>query len=343
MPLTMPPEWVEHDRMWMSWPTHEGTVEAIGGPEVAERAWATVARAVAEFEPVTVVVNPDQAARARRQLGPEIAIMECPVGDGWMRDSGPTFVTDEIGALVAIDWTFNGWGGRTFPEAVDDALIARRVAEAAGARRVASHLVNEGGGIHVDGEGTLLLTETVQLNPNRNPSWTRAEIEAEFADKLGTSKTIWLPRGVEADTGCYGTDGHVDTLACFVRPGCVVVHGQPDPEHPDHETAVEIEAIMRAETDAKGRPLEVVVIDAPPERYDAEGGALSCSYINFVFANGGIVLPTFGDRQDERAAEILAGLCPGRRVVPVDAIPIFMGGGGVHCITQQQPRVPVGA
>jgi agmatine deiminase len=338
----MPPEWAPHRRTWMAWPRHAETVAAIGGRAAAEAAWATVARAVAAFEPVTVVCDPADAAAARAALGEGVPLAEMPVGDGWIRDSGPTFVADGAGGLAAVDWTFNGWGGRTFPEAAADALVARRVAEAAGARRIPSRLVAEGGGIHVDGEGTLLLTESVLLNPNRNPSWTRAEVEGELHARLGTRKAIWLPRGLVADTGPFGTDGHVDTLACFVAPGRVVVHGQPDPAHPDHATAREIAAILAGETDARGRPLEVVALDAPAERHDADGAPLSCSYVNFLFVNGGIVMPAFGDPADARAAETLARLRPERRVVPVDAVRLFMGGGGVHCITQQEPLIGQG-
>mgnify|MGYP001825726858 FL=1 len=182
----------------------------------------------------------------------------------------------------------------------------------------------------------MLLTENVQLNRNRNPNWTRQEVEAEMHGKLGTSKAIWVPRGLEADTTESGTDGHIDTLACFVKPGVVVVHGQPDPDHPDHEATREIEAIMRTETDARGRALEVIVLEAPKERHD-HGEPLSCSYVNFSFVNGGVVLCEFDDPQDEVVAGVFRRLFNDREVVSVPAVDIFRGGGGVHCITQQEP------
>jgi len=334
----MPPEWAPHERTWMAWPRHAETVSAIGGPEVAGRAWAKVAHAIAAFEPVSLICHPDDRAAAEAALGGAVALHEVPLGDGWVRDTGPSFVVGADGSLGAIDWTFNGWGGRSFPEAADDATVAARIAELAGAQRLPSRLVNEGGAIHVDDAGTLLVTETVQCNVNRNPNWTRREIEAELHAKLGTTKAIWLPRGLSADTGPFGTDGHVDTLACFIGPAQVVVHGQPDPAHPDHDTALEIEALLRGETDAAGRPLSVTRIDAPRERYDETGAPLSCSYINFVFVNGGIILPVFGDPQDDVAVTALAGLVPDRQIDTVDGLPLFRGGGGVHCITQQQPR-----
>lgn len=242
--------------------------------------------------------------------------------------------------MCAVDWTFNGWGGRTFPEARADALVAREVARMADARRVPSRLVNEGGGIHVDGEGTVLLTQSVQLNHNRNPGWTREEVEQECHRLLGTRHAIWLPRGVVADEGPLGTDGHIDTLACFVAPGVVLAHGQPDSSHPDFETARENIAILKASRDARGRELEVIVVDAPADRTDADGEPLSLSYINFYICNGGVVMCAFDDPRDDAVAELLARLFPGRQVARVDAIRIFEGGGGVHCITQQQPACP---
>jgi agmatine deiminase len=336
MTWTMPAEWELHKRTWMAWPCGPTAIEFPGSPSSAYELWACVANAIARFEPVVMVCNSGDGTEARRYLDASVSIMETELGDAWMRDFGPTFVIDETGALGAVDWTFNGWGGRTFPEASADAHIARFVADASGAARVASRLVTEGGGLHVDGEGTVLLTETAQLNRNRNPNWTREEIETELHDKLGTRKAIWLPRGLIADTSEVGTDGHVDTLASFVKPGVAVVHGQPDPSHPDRETAMEIESIMRAETDAHGRKLEVIVLDAPDKRH-ADGSSLSCSYVNFSFVNGGVVLCGFDDPKDEQVAGIFARLFNDRMIEQVPALDIFKSGGGVHCITQQEP------
>lgn len=336
MSWTMPAEWGPHRRTWMAWPCNPFVFELTGGARQAYAAWARVANAVAAFEDVVMVCNHGDAAEARSLLEPRVSVIETSLGDSWMRDFGPTFVVDGDGRLGAVDWTFNGWGGRTFPECSMDAGISRMVAARCGAERIPSKLVNEGGGLHVDGEGTLLLTESVQLNRNRNPNWTREEVEAEMHTRLGTRKAIWLPRGLVADTAQPGTDGHVDTLACFVKPGLVAVHGQPDPEHPDHHTAREIEAILRAQTDAAGRRLEVIVLDAPEERY-IDGEPLSCSYVNFSFVNDGVVLCAFDDPRDDTTRDIFRQLFPERRVVSVAAVDIFKGGGGVHCITQQEP------
>lgn len=332
----MPAEWGPHKRTWMGWPCNPDVLDYVGSPDAAYKAWSGVANKIAQFEPVTMICNVGDKVQALKYLDTDVTVIEHELGDSWMRDCGPTFVVNQQGRLGAVDWTFNGWGGRTFPEASADALVARFIAQRTEAERVPSVLVNEGGGIHVDGEGTVLLTESVQLNHNRNPNWTRQEIEAEVHAKLGTSKAIWVPRGLAADTSSSGTDGHIDTLACFVKPGVVVVHGQPDSNHPDHETAGEIESIMRSQTDASGRAMEVIVLAAPQERYD-HGEALSCSYVNFSFVNGGVVLCEFGDPQDEIVTDIFRRLFNDREVVSVPAVDIFKGGGGVHCITQQEP------
>lgn len=336
MAWTMPPEWGQHKRTWMAWPVNPDTIAFVGSEQAAFKAWGEVANTISRFEPVTMVCDIAQAQAARAYLEGAVEIVERELGDSWMRDIGPTFVVNEAGELGGVDWQFNGWGGRTFPHRSADALIARHVVQRAGAVHLPSKLVNEGGAIHVDGQGTLLLTETVQLNRNRNPSWTREEVEAELHTRLGTRKAIWLPRGVLADTLEAGTDGHVDTLACFVKPGVVVVHGQPDRDHPDHETAQEIAAIMRTETDANGNRMEVIVLDAPEER-DHDGEPLACSYVNFSFVNGGVVLCAFDDPKDAIIQGIFRRLFNDREVVSVPALDLFKGGGGVHCITQQEP------
>ncbi len=239
-----------------------------------------------------------------------------------MRDIGPTFVTDGR-TLTAVDWTFNGWGAQGWARWEHDQHIARAVAEVAGTPVASSPLVNEGGAIHVDGEGTVLLTETVQLGPERNPGWTREQVEAEVHARLGTEKAIWLPRGLTGDYGTYGTLGHVDIVAAFVRPGTVVAHVQPDPAHPDHEVSRELLAVLRAATDAKGRPLEVVEVPAPTVLRDEDGAWVDYSYINHYLCNGGVVLCAFDDPRDEEAAAIFRGLFPDRTVTLVDARTIF--------------------
>ncbi|WP_172382187.1 agmatine/peptidylarginine deiminase [Streptomyces sp. MNP-20] len=341
MTLYMPPEWAPHDRTWMAWPGPNTTFQDPADLDAARRAWAAVARAVRRFEPVTLVCGPGQSASARALLGPDVDLVERELDDAWMRDIGPTFVRDTAtGGLAAVDWVFNGWGAQEWASWEHDAKIARHVADLAGTPVHASPLVNEGGGIHVDGEGTVLLTETVQLGPERNPGWTREQVEAEVHARLGTTKALWLPRGLTADYPGhgFGTLGHVDIVAAFAAPGVVLVHSQRDPAHPDFEVSKEIAGLLRGRTDARGRALEVVEVPAPTVLADDEGW-VDYSYINHYLCNDGVVLCGFDDPRDELAAGIFRRLFPRRTVTLVDARTIFAGGGGIHCVTQQQPRI----
>ncbi|WP_432063631.1 agmatine deiminase family protein [Streptomyces sp. C10-9-1] len=338
MTFRMPPEWAPHERTWMAWPCPNPTFTDAAELAAARAAWAAVARAVRRFEPVTVIAGTGQAGSARQLLGDAIEVVERDLDDAWMRDIGPTFVSDGT-RLAAVDWVFNGWGAARWARWEHDSGIAAQVAELAGVPVHSSPLVNEGGALHVDGEGTVLLTDTVQLGPERNPGWSRAEVEREVHARLGTTKAVWLPRGLTADYGVYGTRGHVDIVAAFAGPGTVLCHTQPDPAHPDHELGRANAALLRAQTDARGRPLEVVEVPAPTVLRDEDGNWVDYSYINHYVCNGGVVLCAFDDPRDEIAAGILRRVYPDRTVTLVDARPIFAGGGGVHCITQQQPRV----
>ena len=334
--FAMPAEWAPHARTWMAWPTEGYTLG--DAPEDAYRAWSQVANAIVRHEPVTMVLDPAARACADAWLDPAVQRLERPLNDAWMRDIGPTFLTGPDGLAVA-DWVFNGWGAQAWAQWDKDARIAEHVAEHAGARAFASRMVNEGGGIHVDGEGTVLITETVQLDPGRNPDWTKEQVEQELRDFLGVRKVIWLPRGLTRDYGEFGTRGHVDIVAAFVQPGVVVVHTQPDPAHPDHEVGRDNAALLRASTDARGRALEVVELPAPTILGEADGEPVDYSYINHYVGNGFVLLCGFDDPRDREAAETLGKLLPGRSVELVDARPIFERGGGIHCITQQQPAV----
>ncbi|MFF8286239.1 agmatine/peptidylarginine deiminase [Streptomyces albus] len=333
----MPPEWAPHERTWMAWPGHNPTFDSAETLAEARTAWATVARAVRRFEPVTMVADPEDVAEAREQLGTGIEVVGRPLDDAWMRDIGPTFVV-ENGRSAAVDWTFNGWGAQEWARWEQDRLIGAYVAEQAGVPVRSSRLVNEGGGIHVDGQGTVLLTETVQLGPERNPGWSREQVEAEIHAQLGTRKAIWLPRGLTADYGPFGTRGHVDLVAAFAAPGVVVAHTQPDPAHPDHEVCKETVGLLRSATDARGRKLEVVELPAPTVTHTEDGEPVDYSYVNHYLCNGGVVLCGFADPRDEHAAGIFRRLFPRRTVTLVDARTVFAAGGGIHCITQQQPR-----
>ncbi|MRX43971.1 agmatine deiminase family protein [Agromyces kandeliae] len=343
MTWRMPAETAPHERTWMAFPREGITLgEGAGEREEGYAAWTEVAHAVAEFEPVTMVVDPTELDRARRMLGSHVDIVEAPLDEFWMRDFGPTFVFDDErpGVLGAVDWTFNGWGAPAWAEWRVSAEIARFAAAHVGAELVSSVLVNEGGGIHVDGEGTVLLTETVQLDPRRNPYADKARVEAEMARTIGATKAIWLPRGLTRDYDDFGTNGHVDIVATITSPGRVLLHHQADPEHPDFEVTRALRAQLEGETDAAGRALEIVDLPAPATLRDDEG-FVDWSYVNHLVVNDGVVACGFGEPEaDERAAAILADAYPGRKVTTVDARPIFARGGGIHCITQQQPALP---
>lgn len=336
----MPAETARHERTWMAFPA-EG--ETLGATDAAREegyvTWTAVAHAVAEFEPVSMLVDPSEISRARRMLSTSIDIVEAPVDEFWMRDSGPTFVIDEDrpGALGAVDWIFNGWGAPEWAEWRKAAQHARIIAEVAGAELVSSALVNEGGGIHVDGEGTVLLTETVQLDPRRNPYADRQRVEAEMARTIGATTAVWLPRGLTRDYDDFGTNGHVDIVATIVSPGRLLLHDQQNPDHPDHAVTRDLRALLSEQTDAAGRRFEVIGIPAPSTLRDEEG-PVDWSYVNHLVTNDGVVACGFGEEKaDAVAREILADAYPGRRVVTVDARPLFDRGGGIHCITQQQP------
>lgn len=338
MTFTMPPETAPQDRIWMAFPREGATLGAATAErEAGYAAWATVAHAVAEFEPVSMIVDPTEVDRAKRMLGAGIEIIPRVIDDFWMRDSGPTFVHDAKGDLAAVDWIFNGWGGGDWTSATHDRGLAAFIAGLIDVPVIPSLLVNEGGGIHVDGQGTILLTETVQLDPNRNPHADRARVEAEMTRTLGTEKAIWLPQGLTRDYEPFGTRGHVDIVATFPSPGVILLHDQPNPGHPDHAVMKGIRAQLEQATDAKGRRFQIIDVTAPEVQRDAHG-FVDYSYINHLVVNGGVIACGFGeDHADACARDILSAAYPGRRVVTVDARELFARGGGVHCITQQQP------
>lgn len=346
MTWRMPAETAPHTQTWMAFPREGFTLgDTDTTREEGYAAWTAVAHAIAEFEPVTMVVDPTEHARARRMLSAEITLLDAPLDEFWMRDMGPTFVIDDErpGVLGAVDWVFNGWGAPEWAQWQLSAGIGRIVADAAGAEYVSSLLVNEGGGIHVDGEGTVLLTETVQLDARRNPSADRARVEAEMARTIGATHAVWLPRGLTRDYEEFGTNGHVDIVATFTSPGHVLLHAQNNREHPDYVVTRELKELLEASTDAAGRRLQVTDIPAPAQLRDNEG-FVDWSYVNHLVVNDGVIACGFGDEAaDAHAREILSAAYGGRRAVTVDARPIFDRGGGIHCITQQQPAMIGGA
>lgn len=329
--MWMPPEWNEHSRTWMAWPPSGYTLgDTEEEANAARTAWANVANAVVQFEPVSMVVNPGDETMARQFLDSRVELVTANLNDAWMRDMGPTFV--KVGETVkAVNWIFNGWGAASWATWNFDELIGGVVAETSGVERIDSPLINEGGGIHVNGKGTILLTETVQLGDGRNSSWTKEAVEAELHSKLGTDRAIWIRRGLTRDYDEFGTRGHIDIVACFSDENTILYHDQQNPEHPDFEVSREVRQTLEQYPEFK-----LIPVPAPKILYDEEG-IVDYSYINHYICNGAVILCGFDDENDEVAKRILEDAYPGRQIVLVDAREIFARGGGIHCITQQQP------
>ncbi|BCW04725.1 agmatine deiminase [Arthrobacter sp. NtRootA1] len=333
----MPSETAPQDRVWMAFPTGGYTLgDTEEEAHAARSTWAAVANAILEFEPVTMVVHPDDVDTAGRYLDPRVEVLTAELNDAWMRDIGPSFVLDANKQLGAVDWIFNGWGGQDWAAWDKDSLIAAEISARADAHHIPSGIVNEGGGIQVDGEGTVLVTETVQLDQGRNPGLTKADIEGELARTIGATHVLWLPRGLTRDSEKFGTRGHVDIVAAIPSPGTLLVHSQQNPEHPDYNVSREIIDFLRTTHDAAGRDWNIIEVPAPETLTDDEG-YVDYSYINHLVVNGGVIACSFNDPMDEKALRLLADAYPGRRVVSVDARELFARGGGIHCITQQQP------
>lgn len=327
----MPAEWGPHARTWMCWPCRPqawGSAERLSR---AKEATAHVAQAIAGFEPVVVAARPEDVIEAGQVCGTRAEIFEVALDDSWARDIGPSFLSGPERAGIA--WQFNAWGDKYEPYA-NDRAFASRVLDQRRARIFWAPLVCEGGAIHVDGEGTLMTTEQCLLNTNRNPNRSRGEIDKVLADYIGAEQTLWLPGHFTDEE----TDGHVDNIACFAAPGRVLLGVPAMKSHPDFEAIARVRRALAEARDACGRTLEIVELAQPQNmRLDWRGRPLAASYINFYLANGGVVMPAFDDPADAAARAVLADCFPERRIAQVEVLDIVQGGGGIHCITQQEP------
>ncbi len=329
----MPAEWEEHERTFLQWPVKDSLVWPKNYEEVM-KGYGAVAKAIAEFEKVTILVNKDTVAEAKDLCSENIELLEIPHSDGWFRDNGPTFLWNKDRQLSAINWRFNAWGEK-FPHFELDNTVAPKLLSKLQIPYISPPIVLEGGSIHVDGEGTLLTTKECLLNKNRNPHLSKEEIEEEVKKALGVRKFIWLNRGLYGDE----TDGHVDNVACFAKPGVILLQTCKDSTDSNYEISVENLEILRSSRDACGRELKIIEIPQPSARY-YQGERLTLSYLNFYFVNQGIILPIFGGdakETDGAAIDILKEVFPERRIVAVDGMAIIKEGGNVHCITQQMP------
>lgn len=347
----MPGEFEPQERIYMLWPERPDNWR--NGAKPAQEVFVNVAKAISQFEPVTMCVSAEQYANARAHLPEEIRVVEIASNDSWIRDCGPTFVINDKGDIRGIDWTFNAWGGLVdglyFPWDKDDA-VAQKVCEFDDIDSYRTNYVCEGGSIHVDGEGTLLTTEMCLLSEGRNPDLSKEEIEEILKNYLNLEKIIWIKDGIDP----YETNGHIDDVACFVRPGEVACIYTEDTEHPFYEQAQAAYKTLCEATDAKGRKLKVhklcltkkpcylegaKYIDYVEGTLPREEGEISiASYMNFLIVNGGVILPQYGDENDSLAVEQVQAMFPDRKVVGVLTKEVAFGGGNIHCITQQKPK-----
>jgi agmatine deiminase len=344
----MPAEFEPHEGCWMLWPERPGNWRRRAQP--AQQAFAAVAAAIGKFERVTVGVSAREFARARAALPTaSVRVVEISSDDAWMRDTGPSFVVNGAGALRGVHWQFNAWGG-VYRDFRRDQQVAQKVMEIEGCERYQAPFVNEGGAIHVDGQGTVLVTEQCLLNRNRNPSLSRRQIEGLLKRYLGVSCVIWLGEGVINDE----TSGHVDNLACFARPGEVCLTWTENRRDPQYRISKDAWERLMCARDARGRRLKVHKLISPGPLYmtrreadgiasDANiralraGNRLAASYANFYLANNALILPLLDARTDGTVRRQLRGIFPGRQIVGVPAREVLLGGGDLHCITQQQP------
>ncbi|KAG5229960.1 agmatine deiminase [Salix suchowensis] len=352
---SMPAEWEPHSQTWMGWPERLDIWR--DNALHAQLVFTKVAIAISKFEPVTVCASSAQWENARSQLPENVRVLEMSMNDSWFRDTGPTFVVRKNGSthgnikqhIAGIDWNFNGWGGvddGCYQDWSLDLLVARKILGVEKLPRFPHFMILEGGSIH--GHALPLL-----LNKNRNPNMTKEQIEDQLKAYLGVQKVIWLPYGLYGDDD---TNGHIDNMCCFARPGVVLLSWTDDEKDPQFIRSMEAESILSNTSDANGRRLEIIKLHVPGPLYmtDEEaagvvqdcnakprlpGTRLAASYVNFYISTGGIITPQFGDQKwDDEAVRVLSQVFPNHEVVRIEgAREIVLAGGNIYCITQQQP------
>ncbi|MEZ9850326.1 agmatine deiminase [Vibrio breoganii] len=345
-----PAEFEAIGEVWLAWPDRRDNWRDNALP--AQKTFARIANAISEVVPVKMAVNQAQLPQARELLKPEIELFDIPFNDAWMRDIGPTIVVNAEGDRRGISWKFNAWGGEyngLYDDWSHDDLVASSVCDAIGLDHYNAPFVLEGGAIHSDGEGTLYTTEECLLSPGRNPELSRQQIEDKLQQYLGIEKVIWVPNGLFNDE----TDGHVDNLLHVIAPGKVVLSWTDDPQDPQYALSREAEKSLHSQRDAKGREIEIIRLPTPgPLFYKEEeasgieasegmtreaGERLSASYANFLMVNEHIFLPLLDESTDEIAIDILQRALPNYRIVGIPSREVLLGGGNIHCITQQIP------
>lgn len=319
-----PAEWQAHQATWMAWPCR--TEIWTNGLEKAQLAFAEVANTIADYEPLYMLVKPEHKAFATKKLSSSITLVDMVIDDSWTRDTAPIWI-EENGQAVALDFKFNAWGNKFSPYD-NDAEVAANIIKYTGSQSRQFDMVLEGGAIHSNGKGILLTTKECLLNPNRNPSLSQQQIEKVLIEQLGAERMVWLDKGVAGDVD---TDGHIDNIACFVDED-LVISQNCNKLSENFSIYEENRAIL------KENNIKLVEISEPEARYEDEL-RVPLSYINFYIANDAIIMPSFGCKQDDEAKSVLTDLFPHRSVHQIDANEILVGGGGIHCITMQQPKI----
>lgn len=330
--LYAPAEEAPHARTWMCWASTPSVYGRDGGyTRAVQEALGRLAAAIAENEPVTMLAAAEHRGLARELCGPKVTLLDIPTDDMWARDSGPIFLTAEDGRRAVLDLNFNGWGGRQRHDI--DRKVPSAIAAHLGRPYLRADVVGEGGGIEFDGEGTLILTDSCWVNDNRNPGMSQQDIETALKESLGVETVIWLP-GVR---GQDVTDGHIDGSVRIVRPGLLMTSGYPDDDSDWGLALAESTRILQRTRDARGRSFDIVHVPAALDSRSSHPDFFT-SYANYYVGNGAVYTPQFGDSAaDARAIETLGKLYPGRRVVALEVDRIYENGGGIHCVTQQEP------
>ena len=326
----MPAEWQRHERSWMLWPTG---IDHVRYPNFnnMRQAYANTANAIVEFEPVTMITNELDVEECQKLCGEKVAIMPLQIDDSWARDSGPTFIT-KGSSIAGVDWTFNNYGENLGLSYKNDALIASKVTKYLNLHCFDAPIVLEGGAIHTDGNGTLMITEDVLFDPKRNPGLTKNEAEYILSKYLGVENFIWLIAALEFDD----TGGHIDNLACFTPYNQILALSETDPEDSNYERLKENRNRLNYAKNIDGKQFDIIEIHQPAYR-EFLNERMPLSYINFYIANQSIIMPVFNDPKDKKAIETINNIFQDRIVIPIEGLSIVEGGGGIHCITQQQP------
>ena len=332
-PVTIPPEWAPQKAIWTAWPADQA--EWNGDLAAPRHDMTALITALAPSNAVRLLVNGTEAEKsARAQLGDAASLVQARYGDIWLRDTGPIFARDASGA-IALRFATNSWGGKY--DLPDDATVGDEIARVAGAPVRRFPFVLEGGAIDHDGAGTILTTRQTLLNPNRN-GWSKVQAETALKDAFGARAIIWIDEGLSGDH----TDGHIDNIARFVAPGRVVCQSPAGAADPNAATLEAIARTLESARDAHGRPLEVIRIPGPGLYRNALGEIAPASHMNFIIANGVVVVPVYGTATQDSALAALQQVFPDRRVVGVPSRGLLgcgtAGGGSFHCITQQEPR-----